>query len=190
MLGWCDLATATASFSSEMRSSLWLRRCLRLSSARAETLHVTSRALNFAQSLLEALKGAASRLSISLELAHLHLKASHHRLKPLVLLLQGVALCLHLLAAYASGESTDNDWENKRRQWLMPLSTWRVAMAGSNTLRDSQLALQSIPLPLVPALLAMGMLQADAELDDLDVGLVQLMQASGQNGLSMIQAAL
>ena len=39
---------------------------------------------------------------------------------------------------------------------------------------DSQLALQSIALPLVAALLSMSMLQADAELGHLGIGLVQL----------------
>ena len=34
----CPLAAAKAFFSSEMRSSRWLRRCLKLTSARADTL--------------------------------------------------------------------------------------------------------------------------------------------------------
>ena len=36
--GSCPLAAAKASFNSEMRSSRWLSRCLKLSSARADTL--------------------------------------------------------------------------------------------------------------------------------------------------------
>ena len=36
--GSCPLAAAKTSFSSEMRSSRWLSRCLKLSSARADTL--------------------------------------------------------------------------------------------------------------------------------------------------------
>ena len=36
--GSCPLAAAKAPFSSEMRSSRWLSRCLKLSSARADTL--------------------------------------------------------------------------------------------------------------------------------------------------------
>lgn len=39
---------------------------------------------------------------------------------------------------------------------------------------DTQLALQSITLPLVAALLSMSMLQADAELSHLGIGFVQL----------------
>ena len=39
---------------------------------------------------------------------------------------------------------------------------------------DGQLALQSIALPLVAALLSMSMLQADAELSHLGISFVQL----------------
>jgi hypothetical protein len=35
----------------------------------------------------------------------------------------------------SSGESTDIDWENKRHQWLMSLSTWRVSISGNGALR-------------------------------------------------------
>ena len=66
-------------------------------------------------------------------------------------------------------------WGNPPLTCSLHVSSRQLGLKGLDvSFTDSQLALQSVALPFVAALLSMSMLQGDAELSHLSIGFVQL----------------